>query len=172
MPTKPKSTTTSSPSPKAPAGSNLTLLGRHASFPQTPSAATLETFPNRYAKRDYWIRFASEDFTSLCPVTSQPDFAEITIDYVADELCIETKSLKYYLASFRNTPSFNEEIVNRILEDLVAVCRPRHLWVHGQFAQRGGIGVSVEAYYPEDARKPGTSGEPKAAGRSSKGKKK
>ena len=125
---------------------DLTLLGRsEASLPEAPSATTLETFPNRHAHRDYIIRFAVEDFTSLCPITGQPDFASIEIEYIADKLCIETKSLKFYLASFRNYRSFNEEVANRILDDLVAACAPRKMTVHGEFASRGGISVSVEA---------------------------
>jgi 7-cyano-7-deazaguanine reductase len=139
---------------------HLTLLGKSVSaIPAAPTAATLETFPNAYARRDYWIRFESADFTSLCPVTGQPDFASITVDYVPDKICIETKSFKFYLASFRNTRRFNEEIVNRILEDLVEACAPRHLWVHGEFASRGGIGVTVEAFHPATAlRRPGGRG--------------
>jgi len=86
----------------------------------------------------------------MCPVTGQPDFARITIDYVPDRLCIESKSLKFYLASFRNTRSFNEEIVNRILDDLVKACSPRRVIVHGEFAARGGISVTVDAAYPEE----------------------
>ncbi len=136
--------------------SNLTLLGRSVSpIPATPTAATLETFQNAYPRRDYWIRFESLDFTSLCPVTGQPDFARITVDYVPDVRCIETKSFKFYLSSFRNTRSFNEEVVNRILEDLVAACAPRQIWVHGEFAPRGGIGVTVEAFHPAAARRNG-----------------
>ena len=146
---------------------SLTLLGKSVpGFPHAPAAATLETFQNAYARRDYWIRFESADFTSLCPVTGQPDFATITVDYVPDQLCIETKSFKFYLSSFRNTRSFNEEIVNRILEDLVSACAPRQLWVHGEFASRGGIGVTVEASYPETAQRPVAS-EPGSARRKS-----
>src|SRR6476660_7225035 len=82
----------------------LTLLGSSgAAFPESPTADTLETFENRYPHRDYVIRFECEDFTSLCPITGQPDFARIRIEYVAGERCIETKSLKFYLASFRNS---------------------------------------------------------------------
>jgi len=133
----------------------LKLLGRSdVAFPQSPAASTLDTFKNKFSKRDYWIRFESSEFTSMCPVTGQPDFARITIDYVPDELCIETKSLKFYLASFRNTRSFNEEIVNRILEDLIEACLPRKARVHGEFSARGGIRVTVDATYPdEDAAK-------------------
>ena len=131
--------------------SALKLLGKAAaSFPSSPSAGTLDTFQNRYPARDYWIRFQCPEFTSMCPVTGQPDFASITIDYVADKLCIETKSLKFYLASFRNTRSFNEEIVNRILDDLVTACSPRRALVKGEFASRGGIGLAIDAAYPSD----------------------
>lgn len=130
---------------------SLKLLGRSESrFPSAPTSKTLETFANKFSKRDYWIRFECPEFTSMCPVTGQPDFARITICYVPDSLCIETKSLKFYLASYRNTRSFNEEIANRILDDLVKACNPRHAVVHGEFASRGGIGVTVDAAYPDE----------------------
>lgn len=131
---------------------DLTLLGRNvAAIPAQPDLAVLETFSNRYPQRAYWIRFETVDFTSLCPVTGQPDFARITIDYIADTRCIETKSLKFYLASYRNSRSFNEEVVNRILDDLVAACAPRRMIVHGAFASRGGISLSAQAAYPDEA---------------------
>ena len=123
-------------------------------IPAQPSVSTLETFSNAYSQRDYWIRFESLDFTSLCPVTGQPDFARITIDYVPDKICIETKSLKFYLASFRNMRSFNEEVVNRILENLLTACSPRQMIVHGEFSARGGISVSVEASHPAAVHRP------------------
>jgi 7-cyano-7-deazaguanine reductase len=129
--------------------SNLSLLGHTAKFPEHPKATILETFRNENSQRDYWITFESQEFTSMCPVTGQPDFARIQIEYVPDQLCIETKSLKFYLASFRNTRSFNEAIVNRILDDLLAACRPRHVLVHGEFSPRGGIGVTVDAEFPD-----------------------
>jgi 7-cyano-7-deazaguanine reductase len=136
----------------------LKLLGRSATrFPAAPASRTLETFPNKFPNRDYWIRFDSPEFTSMCPVTGQPDFARITIQYVADKLCIESKSLKFYLASYRNTRSFNEEVVNRILDDIVAACSPRRVIVRGEFAARGGISLTVDAAYPdsENATPPG-----------------
>jgi len=133
----------------------LKLLGKAVDrYPSAPSAATLDTFENRYQSRDYWIQFDCPEFTSMCPVTGQPDFAAITINYVPDKLCIETKSLKFYLVSYRNTHSFNEEIVNRILDDLVKACKPRRALVHGKFAARGGISVTVDAAYPTDAAIP------------------
>lgn len=145
--------------PKKYAG--LSLLGHTAKFPEHPQAATLETFKNENGKRDYWITFDCHEFTSICPVTGQPDFAKIQIQYVPDRLCIETKSLKFYLASFRNTRAFNEAIVNRILDDLLAACRPRRAIVTGEFAPRGGIGVRVVAEHPDGS---GDGGQPRRAG--------
>jgi 7-cyano-7-deazaguanine reductase len=134
------------PDPESTDRRGLTLLGASgAPFPESPSAAILETFENRYPQRDYIIRFECADFTSLCPITGQPDFAKLRIEYVADRRCIETKSLKFYLASYRNSRAFNEEVANRILDDLVQVCAPRRMTVHGEFASRGGIAVVVEA---------------------------
>jgi 7-cyano-7-deazaguanine reductase len=135
---------------------SLTLLGRPVShYPSAPSAKTIETFPNEYTNRSYLIKFECADFTSLCPVTAQPDFAKITIEYVPAGRCIETKSLKFYLASYRNTRSFNEEIVNRILDDVVAACSPHEALVYGEFTSRGGISLSVEASYPDAMATPG-----------------
>ncbi|MCB1064363.1 MAG: NADPH-dependent 7-cyano-7-deazaguanine reductase QueF [Verrucomicrobiae bacterium] len=125
---------------------NLSLLGRSETrLPSSPDEAQLETFPNRSPERDYWIQLDCPEFTSLCPVTGQPDFAKLLIRYIPDERCVETKSLKFYLASYRNRPSFNEEVVNRILNDLVAATDPRRMTVKGQFGSRGGIALSVEA---------------------------
>jgi 7-cyano-7-deazaguanine reductase len=126
------------------------LLGRaDTSFPSAPSKEILDVFPNRSPHRSYWITFECSEFTSVCPVTAQPDFAKFTIRYIPERLCVETKSLKYYLASFRHTPAFNEEITNRILEDLVAVAQPREMIVEGEFSPRGGIAVSVLAKHPD-----------------------
>jgi 7-cyano-7-deazaguanine reductase len=128
---------------------NLTLLGRsQTALPASPDAAELETFPNRNPERDYWIQLDCPEFTSLCPVTGQPDFAVLQIRYIPGDSCVETKSLKFYLASFRNHPSFNEEVVNRILDDLVAACEPRKMIVIGEFGSRGGISLTVEAAHP------------------------
>ncbi len=127
----------------------LTLLGNsQASFPTSPKSAKIETFSNAFPKRDYWIRIDSPEFTSLCPVTGQPDFAEIYIQYVPDLKCVETKSLKLYLSSYRNVPSFNEEVVNRILDDLVEACEQRKMRVEGKFVSRGGLSLSVVAEHP------------------------
>jgi 7-cyano-7-deazaguanine reductase len=119
-------------------------------YPDSPSPKTLETFRNEYSGRTYWIRFECQEFVFICPTTAQPDFARITIDYVPDKLCIESKSLESYLASYQ-TGSFNQEIVNRILEDLLTACRPRHAIVYGEFASRDGISGSFEARYPDSS---------------------
>ncbi len=122
----------------------LTLLGNSKqSFPEKPSFETLETFPNRNPDRDYWVKFDCTDFTSLCPVTGQPDFAKIHIEYMPGERCMETKSLKFYLASFRSQRDFNENITNRIFDDFKKACTPKRLIVEGQFHARGGISLTT-----------------------------
>ncbi|MGI8891808.1 MAG: preQ(1) synthase [Chthoniobacterales bacterium] len=130
---------------------NLTLLGRtEAKIPSAPSAGILETFASP-TRRPYWIRFESSDFTSLCPITGQADFASIQIDYQPGKRCLETKSLKFYLASYRNQRAFNEAVTNRILEDLVAACKPRRMTVRAEFASRGGIALTITVSHPEEA---------------------
>ena len=125
----------------------LTLLGRsEARLPSSPSEARLETFPNP-GTRPYTIRFETADFTSLCPVTGQMDFAQIIIEYVPAALCVESKSLKFYLASFRNERAFNEAVTNRILDDFVAAAGPRSAIVTAEFSARGGIALTVRAEY-------------------------
>ena len=119
-------------------------------FPPRLSEARLETFPTP-SKRPYTIRFETADFTSLCPVTGQMDFAQITIEYVPAKLCVESKSLKFYLASFRNERAFNEAVTNRILDDFVAACAPRRAIVTAQFSARGGIALTVRAEHPAEA---------------------
>ena len=124
----------------------LTLLSRsHTEYPDTPDKARLETFVNAYPERDYEILFDCPEFTSLCPVTGQPDFGHIRVRYVADKKCIESKSLKLYLYSFRNHHTFHEEAVNRILTDLVNACKPRWMEVNGEFRPRGGISLTITA---------------------------
>src|SRR5205809_5357125 len=130
--------------------SRLTLLGRsEARIPASPAEARLETFPNPAARRNYRIHFETDDFTSVCPVTGQADFARIDIDYVLDHLCVESKSLKYYLASYRNERAFNEAVTNRILDDFVKACAPREAIITAQFSARGGMGLTVRAEYPD-----------------------
>ena len=127
----------------------LSLLGRSEHrLPTSPAEATLETFPNRTPGRNYTIHLDCPEFSSICPVTGQPDTAHLEILYIPGDRCIETKSLKFYLASYRNHPSFNEEIVNRVLDDVVKACAPRQAVVRGQFAPRGGIQLTCEAFHP------------------------
>jgi len=122
----------------------LTLLKPgETRYPVSPDEARLETFPNANRKRTYWITFETAEFTSLCPVTGQPDFATVRIEYVPEERCVESKSLKLYLFSFRQTGTFYEEIVNRIYDDLSERLAPRRLIVSGNFTARGGIVSSV-----------------------------
>lgn len=109
----------------------------------------LETFENPKPDRDYVIEFDCPEFTCVCPRTGQPDFALITIRYVPDRLCVELKSLKLYLWSFRDEGHFHEAVINRILDDLVAVIRPREMRIEGDFNIRGGIHTTVTAQYPE-----------------------
>lgn len=126
----------------------LTILSRSETrLPEGPDKAILESFPNAYASREYIVHFDCPEFTSLCPVTGQPDFANIGITYMPDLRCLESKSLKLYLFSFRNTGMFHEEITNRILEDVVFACKPRWARVRGRMNPRGGIGIDVVAEY-------------------------
>jgi len=108
---------------------------------------TLETFPNPRPGRDYEIEIRCPEFTSVCPMTGLPDFGEIQITYVPDQLCLELKALKYYMLEFRNQGIFYEAVTNQILDDLVDACRPRRMTVTGDFSVRGGISASVTAAY-------------------------
>ncbi|MCK5114777.1 MAG: NADPH-dependent 7-cyano-7-deazaguanine reductase QueF [Phycisphaerae bacterium] len=109
----------------------------------------IETFENPHPKRDFVILHVAPEFTSVCPKTGQPDFGTIEIEYVADKVCVELKSLKFYLQSFRNEGVFYEDIVNRILDDLVAALAPRRMKVTGKFTPRGGMHSVVTAEHPE-----------------------
>ena len=119
-------------------------LPRERPVPTRPSRR-LETFPNPNPARDYEIRFDCPEFTCLCPMTGQPDFATIRVRYIPGRLCVELKSLKLYLWSFRNEGAFHEAVTNRILDDLVAAIEPRRMTVEGDFLVRGGIHTTVVA---------------------------
>jgi 7-cyano-7-deazaguanine reductase len=114
---------------------------------EVPAAEQLETFANQYAGRDYTIEIVCPEFTSVCPKTGQPDFGTITFTYTPAELCVELKSLKLYLQRFRNQGVFYEHIVNRLLDDFVAACRPVRCRVVGAFTPRGGITTTVTSVY-------------------------
>jgi len=113
----------------------------------TKPSKELETFPNPRPERDYEISMECPEFTCVCPRTGQPDFATIRINYVADKLCVELKSLKLYLWSYRDEGAFHEAVINRILDDLVQACRPRKMTVVGDFNVRGGIHTVISAEY-------------------------
>lgn len=110
----------------------------------------LEVFDNPDPDRDYLIKHVCPEFTSVCPKTGNPDFGTITIEYVPDKKCVELKSLKYYFFAYRNQGIFYEAVVNKILDDLVAVCQPRRMTVTGEFNVRGGIYSVVTASYVAD----------------------
>ena len=108
----------------------------------------LDTFPNPNPERDFVIRFECPEFTCMCPMTGQPDFATIRIEYVPAKTCVELKSLKLYLWSYRNEGAFHEAVTNRILDDLVKALKPKRMTVVGDFLVRGGIHTVVEAQHP------------------------
>jgi 7-cyano-7-deazaguanine reductase len=111
----------------------------------TQPSKQLDTFPNPRPERDYEIHMECCEFTCVCPRTGQPDFATIRIVYVPDQICVELKSLKLYLWSYRNEGAFHEAVINKILDDLVQACRPRKMTVTGDFNVRGGIHTTVTA---------------------------
>jgi 7-cyano-7-deazaguanine reductase len=113
-------------------------------------SALLELFENPRPERDYTIVHTCHEFTSVCPKTGQPDFAAIVIDYVPDRFCLELKALKFYLQAYRQQGIFYEAVINRILDDLVAACRPRHMKVIGNFNVRGGFSSVVTAKFNID----------------------
>src|SRR5689334_16496461 len=128
----------------------LSQLGRSTKLSDAQLAEPrliLETFPSPRPQRDYEVKFVFPEFTSMCPVTGQPDFATITVTYVPDKLCVEMKSLKLYYFSFRNKGIFYEAVVNQILDDLAAVTKPRRMMVVGEFNVRGGTAGIVTATF-------------------------
>ena len=131
---------------------NLKALGRETEYLNHYAPEVLETFENKHPSNDYWVQFNCPEFTSLCPITGQPDFAEIKIMYIPAERMVESKSLKLYLFSFRNTGDFHEDCVNIIMKDLVKLMAPKYIEVIGLFTPRGGISIYPYANYG----KPGT----------------
>ena len=124
----------------------LTILRKgETEFPDSPDKAELETFSNRFPDRDYVIEFDCPEFTSVCPITGQPDFATIKLEYIADKKCVELKSLKLYIWAFRDEGAFHEDVTNQILIDLVAATQPRFMRITADFNVRGGIYTTVVA---------------------------
>jgi len=125
----------------------LAALGRKTEYKSDYAPEVLETFQNKHPERDYWVKFNCPEFTSLCPITGQPDFAEIVIQYIPAERMVESKSLKLYLFSFRNHGDFHEDCVNTILQDLISLMKPKYIEVTGLFTPRGGISIHPYANY-------------------------
>ncbi|EGV37607.1 preQ(1) synthase [Neisseria weaveri] len=128
--------------------SGLTLLGNQNTLYKTSYAPeVLETFENKHLDNDYFVKFICPEFTSLCPMTGQPDFATIHIRYIPDIKMVESKSLKLYLFSFRNHGDFHEDCVNIIMKDLIRIMQPKYIEVFGEFTPRGGIAIHPFANY-------------------------
>ena len=125
----------------------LKTLGKKTDYNFDYNPNLLEKFTNKHKENDYFIKFNCPEFTSLCPITGQPDFATIYISYIADEYCVESKSLKLYLFSFRNHGDFHEDCVNIIMKDLIKLLNPRYIEVWGKFLPRGGISIDPYANY-------------------------
>ncbi|MBI3831467.1 MAG: NADPH-dependent 7-cyano-7-deazaguanine reductase QueF [Planctomycetes bacterium] len=123
-------------------------------MPKPTAGGPIECFPNRHPDRDYEIRIVCPEFTAVCPRTGQPDFATLTLTYVPDARCLELKSLKLYLQSYRNRGIFHEHVTNAILDDLVCSCRPRRMTLVGEFNARGGISTAITATYPAAKSRP------------------
>ena len=121
--------------------SELKSLGRQTNYNFDYSPEFLEAIPNKNTARNYFVKLNCEEFTCVCPVTGQPDFAALKIRYIPDEKLVESKSLKLYLTSFRGVGIFHEEVVNRIADDLIKLLNPRYLEVEGNFRVRGGIAI-------------------------------
>ena len=119
----------------------LHALGKKTEYRQDYAPEVLETFENKHQTNDYWVQFNCPEFTTLCPITGQPDFGEIIIKYIPDVRMVESKSLKLYLFSFRNHGDFHEDCVNIIMKDLVKLMDPRYIEVTGIFKPRGGISI-------------------------------
>lgn len=125
----------------------LSLLGGATHYAADYAPEVLEAFDNKHQENDYWVEFRCPEFTSLCPITGQPDFAEISIAYIPDVKMVESKSLKLYLFSFRNHGAFHEDCVNIIMKDLIALMNPKYIEVVGLFTPRGGIAIYPYANY-------------------------
>lgn len=126
---------------------NLQALGKKTEYRQNYAPEVLESFVNKHPDNDYWVQFNCPEFTSLCPITGQPDFAEIKIQYIPDVKMVESKSLKLYLFSFRNHGDFHEDCVNIIMKDLIKLMNPKYIEVIGLFTPRGGISIYPFANY-------------------------
>ena len=125
----------------------LKALGKKTEYRTDYAPEVLEAFENKHPENDYWVRLNCPEFTSLCPITGQPDFAEIRISYLPDRKMVESKSLKLYLFSYRNHGDFHEDCVNKIMKDLIRLMDPKYIEVTGLFSPRGGISIHPYANY-------------------------
>lgn len=128
----------------------LKQLGNKTKYSMDYAPGVLETFENKHPDNDYFVKFNCPEFTSLCPITGQPDFATIYISYIPDKLMVESKSLKLYLFSFRNHGDFHEDCVNIIMKDLIRLMQPRYIEVWGKFTPRGGISIDPYCNYGKE----------------------
>lgn len=127
---------------------DITLLGqKNVKYDFNYRPDILETFVNKHPDHDYWVKFNCPEFTTLCPITGQPDFGTIYISYIPDENMVESKSLKLYLFSFRNNGDFHEDVVNIIMKDLIKLMNPKYIEVWGKFLPRGGISIDPYTNY-------------------------
>lgn len=115
------------------------------------ASKNLDTFPNPHPNNDYTIRFMTQEFTTLCPMTGQPDFAQLTVEYSPDELCLESKSIKQFLWSFRDEGHFHEDVTNMILNAMSSACKPKWMTVTGHYNIRGGIDFVITARYTKES---------------------
>lgn len=127
---------------------SITLLGNQGTkYPDDYALEVLESFENKHPGNDYYVKFNCSEFTSLCPITGQPDFAKIKIAYIPDKRMVESKSLKLYLFSFRNHGDFHEDCMNIIMKDLIKLMQPKYIEVMGEFTPRGGIAIDPYCNY-------------------------
>jgi 7-cyano-7-deazaguanine reductase len=127
--------------------STITHLGNKTDYPTKYNPDLLESFENKHLENDYWVKFNCPEFTSLCPITGQPDFAAVYISYVPDKKLVESKSLKLYLFSYRNHGAFHEDCINIIMKDIIKLLEPKYIEVQGKFLPRGGLSIDPYCNY-------------------------
>ena len=133
--------------------SELKHLGNETNYDFNYRPDVLESFDNKHPENDYWVKFNCPEFTSLCPITGQPDFATIYLGYIPDKKLVESKSLKLYLFSFRNHGAFHEDCINIIMKDLIALMEPKYIEVWGKFLPRGGLSIDPFSNYGKQGTK-------------------
>ena len=133
--------------------SELKNLGQETNYQFDYQPDVLEAFDNKHPENDYWVKFNSPEFTSLCPITGQPDFATLYLSYIPDEKLVESKSLKLYLFSFRNHGAFHEDCINIIMKDLIGLMNPKYIEIQGKFLPRGGLSIDPYSNYGQPGTK-------------------